>query len=218
MTGIDTVRWSRDIEEARVAARPSVREQLGLRGTIILFVGTFTPRKGISELLSALSLVAADPDLPPWSALFVGSGALTQDIKEWAHLHPAVPVGLTGFVQPSQLADYYAAADLFVMPSVEDVWGLVCLEALAAGIPQVTSRFAGAAADLVRSSEIGDVVDPRDPRSLSHHLADRIRIGPQQVPEAIRERTLEVWSTTAMAERAVQSIRLSLPDQAQPNA
>ena len=210
MTGMDTARWNREVAEARVAARLKIREQFGLRGTVVLYVGRLSTRKGISQLLDALSFVSEDVDLPQWSLLFVGSGVLEQDIKAWARLYPAVPVGLTGFVQPPELPSYYAAGDLFVMPSLKDCWALVCLEALAAGLPQVTSAMTGSASDLVTSSEVGDVVDPRDVRAFAHRLAERIRRGPQAVPEAVRARALDAWSTTAMVERAMESIHSSL--------
>ena len=176
------------------------REQYGLRGTVILFVGRLTELKGIPELLAALSLLAMDCDLPAWSALFVGSGPLARNVEAWAQLHPAVPVAVAGFVQPPDLARYYAAADLFAMPTLIDRWALVCLDALVAGIPQVTSSLAGAA-ELVTSSEIGSVVDPRDARSLPHQLAHRIRMGPKRVPEALRDHATIEWSPVANGER-----------------
>lgn len=213
MTGTDTFRWRREVEDARGVTRLALREQHGLRGTVIIFVGHLTALKGIPELLAALSILAADPDLPPWSALFVGSGPLTQEIEAWAEFHPAARVALPGFVQPSELAKYWAAADLFVMPSLADVWGLVCLEALVAGIPQVTSSLAGAAADLVTSSEVGVVVDPRNARSMADCLAHRIRLGPQRVPESLRDRATTTWSPVALTQRAMSSIHSSLTDQ-----
>ena len=65
-------------------------------------------------------------------------------------------------MQQAEMPKYYAAADALVMPSLGDVWGLVCLEALLAGLPQVTSSFSGAAADLITSDSVGSIVDPRD--------------------------------------------------------
>ncbi len=191
--------------------RSALRERHGLRGTVILFVGRLTELKGIPELLAALSLLAEDCDLPAWSALFVGSGPLVHNVEAWAQLHPAVPVAVAGFVQPPDLAQYYAAADLFAMPTLIDRWALVCLDALVAGIPQVTSSLAGAA-ELVTSSEIGSVVDPRDARSLAHQLAHRIRMGPKRVPEALRDHATIEWSPVAMGERAMSSIRSAIGD------
>jgi glycosyltransferase involved in cell wall biosynthesis len=181
-------------------------------GTVVLFVGRLTILKGIPELLSALSILAANRDLLPWSALFVGSGPLAPKIEEWGESHPHVPVALAGFVQPHELANYYAAADLFVMPSLIDRWSLVCLDALIAGIPQVTSSLNGGAVDLITSSEIGAIVDPRDAQSLANHLADRIRVGPQQVPEMLCDHAMNEWSTASMVKRAMLSIRSVVRD------
>jgi glycosyltransferase involved in cell wall biosynthesis len=209
--GMDTLRWRKDVDEARRGTtRSVVRNRHGLRGTVILFVGQLTALKGVPELLAALSILAMDRDLPPWSALFVGSGPLAQEIEVWAQLHPAVAVAIAGFIQPHELAKYYAAADLFAMPSLFDPWGLVCLDALVAGIPQVTSLFSGAAADLVTSNAIGAIVEPKDIRSLADHLADHIRMGPERVPESIRDSAMKEWSVVSMAERAMSSIILSL--------
>jgi glycosyltransferase involved in cell wall biosynthesis len=211
MGGMDTMRWRREVEDGRGAARSALRKQFRLEGTVILFVGDLIALKGIKELLSALSILAADHDLPPWSVLFVGWGPLAQEIHIWTESHLTVPVALAGFVQPRELAKYYAAADLFAMPSLFDQWGFVCLEALVAGIPQVTSLFAGAAA-LITSREIGSVVDPRDSRSLANHLGDQIRMGPQRVPEVLCDRAMTQWSVVSMVDRAISSVRLAAQD------
>jgi glycosyltransferase involved in cell wall biosynthesis len=206
MTGTDTDSWRRRVEDARSVMRPDLRNQYGLEGTVILFVGHLSTLKGIPELLAALDLLVVERNLPSWSALFVGSGPLSRDIEAWSESHPAVPVAVAGFVQPGELAQYYAASDLMAVPTLTDRWGLVCLDAVVAGIPQVTSMFAGAAADLVTSGEIGVIVDPRDARSLAKHLADRIRLGPQRIPVALRDRAMNDWSTLTMVERAMSSI------------
>jgi glycosyltransferase involved in cell wall biosynthesis len=209
MIGTNTVRWRDEVDDARASSRAVIRERFGLRGVVILFVGGLTERKGIREVIAALSLLAED-DIPAWSVLFVGSGRLSEEIETWARVHPQVPVALTGFVQPGELPGYFAAGDLFVMPSLEDVWGMVCLEALVAGLPQVTSVFAGAAHALVTSSEIGSVVNPEDVQSLAQLLALRIRAGIERVPAGLREEAIIKWSPAAMADRAMSSIRLSL--------
>jgi len=209
MTGLNTTRWSKDVEEARDSTRAAIRERFGLQGFVLLFVGSLERRKGIQALLAALTLLSEDHSLPAWSAFFVGSGPLTAEIEAWTRLQPSVPIAMPGFVQPSELASFFAAADLFVMPSLEDVWGMVCLEAVVAGLPQVTSSLAGAASALVTSSEIGSVIDPRDARSLADNLAHRIRLGPRRIPDTLRDRAIAEWSPEAMAQRAISSVRSS---------
>jgi hypothetical protein len=95
------------------------------------------------------------------------------------------------------------------LPTLIDRWSLVCLDALVAGLPQVTSLLNGGAADLVTSDEVGTIVDPRDVGTLARHLGDRIRAGPLRVPEELRDRTASEWSVAAMVQRAMSSVRLA---------
>ena len=186
MTGIDTVAWKLAVDDQRASFRAQVRTELALRGAVLLFVGRLEPIKGLAELLSALSALAAIPDMPPWSMLCVGSGPSSKKVVQWAAAHPEITVVLTGFVQPEALPRYYAAADVFVLPSLEEPWGLVCLEALVAGLPQVTSSMAGSAPDLITSREIGDIIDPRDTQVFAERLANRIRQAPVIVSDGAR--------------------------------
>ncbi len=81
------------------------------------------------------------------------------------------------------MAEFYAAADLLVFPSLGDPWGLVVNEALACGVPVLCSRLAGCADDLIRPGENGWRFDPLDADDFSRALAgalscpDRERMG-----------------------------------------
>ena len=103
-----------------------MRAELALHGAVLLFVGRLTPLKGVPEMLEALTALLDIGDVPPWSVLIVGEGPSGADVDDWATAHPKVPVARTGFVQPDGLPKFYAAADVFVMPSLQDVWGFVC--------------------------------------------------------------------------------------------
>jgi peptidoglycan/xylan/chitin deacetylase (PgdA/CDA1 family) len=210
MTGIDTFSWRADVDHWRTSARREVRAEHSLHGAVLLFVGELTRRKGVAEMLAALTALADIPDMLPWSVLCVGAGPLAKDLDRWAAAHPKVSVVRMGFVQPEYLPKYYAAADIFVLPSLEDVWGLVCLEALVAGLPQVTSSMVGAASDLVTSSDIGDIINPRDAQAFAQRLAGRIRRAPTLVPESARTDASTRWSPTAAAERGLRTIHACL--------
>jgi glycosyltransferase involved in cell wall biosynthesis len=210
MTGIDTAFWKKAVDREREVNRVQIRNKLKLQGAVVLFVGRLDPIKGVSELLAALTAIAADPDIPQWSLLCVGAGPSSKDVAQWAATYPDVAVALTGFVQPEALPMYYAAADVFVLPSLAEPWGLVCLEALVAGLPQVTSSTAGAAPDLVTSSEIGDIVDPRDTERFAERLAERIHQAPVLVSERTRSDAVSRWSPTAAAIRGIKSIEICL--------
>ncbi len=206
MTAIDTLWWRGAVDEQRAVGREETRRELALRGAVLLFVGRLDSRKGIPELLAAFSALDELHDVPPWSVLIVGSGPLGADVDRWAGAHPEIRVGRTGFVQPASLPRFYAAADIFVLASLEDPWGAVCMEALVAGLPQVTSSKVGSALDLVTSLDIGDIVDPHDAQSFARRLADRIREAPTLVPATVRTETAEHWSSRATAARAMASL------------
>ena len=206
MTGIDTSPLAEAVDYERTTLRAATRADLTLHGAVVLFVGRLDHRKGIPELLAGLAVLAELPDVPPWSVLFVGSGPLDNEVDHWSAAHPAIRVVRTGFVQPSNVSKYYAAADVFVLASLGDPWPLVTLEALVAGLPQVTSWMVGSASDLIVSDEIGDIVDPTDARAFALHLANRIRRAPVLVSDDTRAGASATWSPAAAAGRAIASI------------
>lgn len=205
MIGIDTETWFDEVEAARIDTAYE-RSCRGLRGVVLMVCGSLAPRKGIKELLTAVSIVASERTLPAWSLLVVGSGVEQARVEAWATAHPSVPVSSAGYVQPRDLPRFFAIADLFVMPSLEDCWGVVSLEALVAGVPQVTSSLAGAAPDVVQEETIGSTVDPRDAHALAEQIVNRIRSGSAQVPAHVRREAVARWSPAACADRAFQSI------------
>jgi len=79
-------------------------------------------------------------------------------------------VGLRGFVDHPELPSVYAEHDLLVFPSLEEVFGLVVLEAMAAGLPVIASRFAGATRDLVEDGRTGWVMDPSSADGIASAL------------------------------------------------
>jgi len=210
MTAIDTEWWRSAVDYQRAITRADVRHELALRGAVLLFVGRLDHRKGVPEMLEALTVLSCMSDIPTWSLLCVGSGPLGPQVNRWAVDHPEVPVARTGFVQPAGLPKYYAAADISVLPSLVDPWGFVCLEALVAGLPQVTSSMVGSAPDLVVSRDIGDIADPRDPQSFALCLAARIRQAPIVVPDELRTEAATTWSPTAAATRGLAALRACL--------
>jgi len=110
--------------------------------TIVLFVGRLTFQKGPDYFLrAARAVAAADKD-----AMFVFSGSGDMErwlIEEAARLELADRVIFAGFLRGRDLARLYKAADLYVMPSVSEPFGLTSLEALASGTPILISRQSG---------------------------------------------------------------------------
>jgi glycosyltransferase involved in cell wall biosynthesis len=158
--------------QPRVAA---TRAELELGdGRVILFVGRMLERKGGDDLIAAtaeLQRERSDVNL-----LFVGDGPMR---ARWqARAADCLRVGSFQFVGSRPLEElplYYQLADVFVLPSLEEVWGLVVNEAELAGLPVVVSERCGAAADLVEPGVNGQRVHPGDVPALTAALREILR-------------------------------------------
>lgn len=159
-------------EETRYAQRMA----LGIEARFLVFYcGQLIERKGLGDLLHAFARFQsgrADTAL-----VVAGTGPRAQAFKNLAHrLGIAHQVHWLGHVPPERLPGWYALADLFALPSHEEVWGMVINEALACGVPVLTCEPVGAAPDLLTEGENGYIVPARDPDALHgrlvHHFAD----------------------------------------------
>jgi glycosyltransferase involved in cell wall biosynthesis len=146
-----------DVERfaAARARREATRAALGAEGRrVLLFVGRLVPMKRVERLLAAVVARAEATD-QLWIA---GDGPLRAALEAQA-AGCAGAVRFLGFRNQSELPDLMAAADLLVLPSQRDTWGLVVNEALAAGTPAVVDRSAGCAPDLGRFAPAVRVCD-----------------------------------------------------------
>ncbi|MEM7132943.1 MAG: glycosyltransferase [Chloroflexota bacterium] len=165
----------------QLVSQTEARQRLGLPANqkSILFVGRIEPLKGIETLLHAAWLLQsrhADV-LLPFAVTIVGGkpDALILD-EEMARLQDLqYRLGLCDIVHfvgakaQSALPDYYAAADVVVMPSHYESFGMVALEAMAMGTPVVASNVGGLA-HLVRHGETGFHIPAQDAESLASRL------------------------------------------------
>lgn len=65
-------------------------------------------------------------------------------------------------IQQEELIKYYALSDIFILPSFEEVWGLVINEALASGLYVLSSKYAGASYDLIKEGWNGEIFNPKN--------------------------------------------------------
>lgn len=142
---------------------------------LLLFSGQLIERKGIPNLLRALELLH-DPEI---GLLVVGSGPLERGLQEATRDGRIPNVFFEGFRQPRELSRYYGLADVLVLPSLSEVWGLVVNEALASGLFVLCSDRAGAGYDLIEEGWNGSLFDPQDITGL----AERIQSLKEQLPE-----------------------------------
>jgi glycosyltransferase involved in cell wall biosynthesis len=144
---------SQDREAVRAAAR--ARWGMSADARIVLFVGRLEVAKGLQELLSAFArAVIEENDL---CLAIVGDGSLRAHVEAIA-AKPDCRVTYLGRLSGDDVLRGYLAADLLVLPSLFEPWGLVINEAMACGLPVIVSDRVGCAEDLVRPGETGLIV------------------------------------------------------------
>ena len=136
------------------------RWNLDGRKPVILFCGKLHPWKRPLDLCVAVKALAHDVNV-----LFVGDGVMADEVRACL---PSGTGAITGFVNQSELPSYYHAADIIVLPSEVENWGLVINEAMAAGVLPVVSDHVGAAPDLVVG--VGEVYPCGDTPRLADAL------------------------------------------------
>jgi glycosyltransferase involved in cell wall biosynthesis len=157
---VDTLRFT---VEARMGKRDASRQSLsyGERDFVLLLIGNDWKKKGLDTLLRAIALLK---DLP-LRELVVGNDepSFYRPLVDQLALQDRVR-----FEKPSlDVLSFYAAADLYVGPSLEDSFGLPILEAMACGLPVIASPNAGAS-EMIRDGETGFILrDPQDQTELA---------------------------------------------------
>ena len=139
--GVDS-RLFRPDRPGRLAVRRALG--FGLDDVVIGYVSRIAVEKNVTFLAEALARVTADR--PGARFLFVGDGPARADVERQMGPHAR----FVGYKSGEDLADHYAAADLFAFSSLTETFGNVVLEALASGLPVVALRAGG----------IGDIVQP----------------------------------------------------------
>lgn len=204
--------WSVDNERFAKGDRSRGRRELNLRTDTcyFLFVGKLIPRKQPLLLVSAV----AELQRQGWQVglMMAGSGPLSGDVEAAAaeeQLKNFIPLG---FVNQRDLPDVYAAADVFVLPSIKDPRATVVNEAMAAGLPVIVSTGTGVwgPGDLVQHGREGLVFESGSVESLRR--ACEMLAEPARREEAARAATerIRVWSYGVAIEGwrdAVRSVR-----------
>lgn len=161
-----------DIEADR---RAQVRARWGLPvdAVVYLYVGRLEPHKGIQELLGAFALLSPVPE--PVALLLVGDGSMQESLTKAALADTRICC--TGRLSGNALLDVYAAADVFVLPSRFEPWGLVVNEAMASGLPVIATDRVGCVDDLVIEGKTGLVVPAESVQALADAMA-ALRLAP----------------------------------------
>jgi glycosyltransferase involved in cell wall biosynthesis len=188
--GIDVNRFD------ALPTQAKARNRLGLPADrpVLLYVGFSTPRKGVEYLAQAMSLMQTDAIL-----VMVGKWEAHYQERFWHAVGPdRSRVHVVGYVPDADLATYYAAADAFVFPTLLEGFGIPLVEAMACGLPVVTTT-GGSASEV--AGDAGLEAPPGDAAALASAL-DRLFTTPglaRQLGQAGMARARTMFDERRMA-------------------
>jgi hypothetical protein len=133
-----------------------------------LAINRFVPKKNLSFLISAYSNYHQAVGNEAWDLVLCGDGKLRSQLEEQIiNLGLEKVVHLPGFLQQEELLPYFAHANCFIHASIQEQWGLVVNEAMAAGLPVLVSNRCGCFQDLVIEGINGLGFDPENSQQLT---------------------------------------------------
>lgn len=154
-------------DQMRRSDKKLYKEAIGVReDKMILSVGSFTHdkkygiRKGFHALMRAAEKISRD------IGIYIVGDEPTEEFLEWKEKKDLRHVHFIGFKTKDALKMYYAAADLFVLMTRYDIWGLVINEAMSFGLPVITTDKCVAGLELVKENENGHIVPAEDDKLL----------------------------------------------------
>ncbi len=136
---------------------------------MVLGVGQFIHRKGWDILLNACRFMSKD------IGVYIIGGACTEEYAQIVKKYGIINVHFLNFMSSEALHEYYKAADVFVLPTREDIWGLVINEAMNFGLPVITTNRCVAGLELVTNGVNGYLLQTLDSKSCSVELGTKIQ-------------------------------------------
>lgn len=158
----DTTGLQAACQDIAAADRLAWRRRWDNPDCVFLFVGNLIDRKGIKQLLTSWAEGKKSWDRKI-ALVVVGDGPERAALESQVHNAGLQSVHFEGAVDYDHIAPYYAAADAFVIPTLEDNWSLVVPEAMACGLPILCSKYNGCWPELVQPQN-GWVFDPLNPQ------------------------------------------------------
>jgi glycosyltransferase involved in cell wall biosynthesis len=165
-----------NVARYRCGAEPDVvRRRHGLPEQAFLFLSVARnhPKKNLNAIVEAAARLASRNNLPDWAVLIVGKDApklrpLAQvnGVAEHVHLIDEIGQGEDAELPSNTIVDLYRCADAFVFPSFVETFGIAIVEAMAAGLPIVTTDAPGCR-DILERGKYGLIINPRDRAALA---------------------------------------------------
>lgn len=174
-------------------------------GLIFLFTGQMILRKGVNYLLKAW--VKHTQLYPDDKLVLVGGGVFLEKWKKEYSKYSSII--FEGTVAYDEIFKYYAIADVYILPTIEDNWSLVVPEAMACGLPVATSIYNGCHVELIQDGENGFIFDTYNQESITNvlekfHYMDLKKMGDKSI---LIEKN---FNTEACAKREYEAILKTL--------
>jgi len=147
--------------------REAVRRRYGIHAheKLVLCVGRLVPQKGVEYLIKAVPLIAQRHRDAKF--IIVGDGWLKSHLEYLARsTEHGGKISFTGFISDSELAALLMSADVLVVPSIYEPFGIVAIEGMAAGVPVVATQIGGLS-EIVEHDKTGILVYSRNPESIA---------------------------------------------------
>ena len=152
-------------DEERIRQHVECRNELKLsERKICLMVSQFIHRKGIDVLLKSANLLTDE------YGIYIIGGKATDEYLRYVKKSNLMNVHFVDFLVPNDLCKFYLAADCFVLPTRHDEWGLVVNEAMAKGLPVITTNMCLAGTEMIKNGENGYVIPPDDEIMLAEKI------------------------------------------------
>jgi glycosyltransferase involved in cell wall biosynthesis len=172
-----------------------------------LFSGRLVPVKRVDLLIGAFSAIAAER--PGWGLIIVGEGRLGEELRRRLPEQLKSRVVWTGFLEQQDANLAYHSADVLVLPSDREPWGVVVQEAMAAGLTVVASDVVGAAHELIADGISGRIFETGSVESLRQAMRD---VSPPDRIDGFKEQSrlaLDAWRSRM---DPISEIRRALAD------
>jgi glycosyltransferase involved in cell wall biosynthesis len=166
---------SEKIKDRRQETRQKM--QLALHDFVILYVGRFSEEKSPMLLLQAYHMVNSSRK----KLFLVGDGPMRKDLEDYVKNHAVSGVEFFGFQPKESLFHFYNIADVLVMPSKRETWGIVVNEAMCFGLPIIASDKIGVAVDLVKHEQNGLIFPTENSQALARAIETMMSLPPKDL-------------------------------------
>ena len=170
-----------------------IKQEIGIPNKkTVITVGQFIPRKGFDVLIQAWEKVKGDSQL-----LIIGGGNEKENYEKYIYEKKISNILIFDYLEKLELFKYFKASEIFVLPTREDIWGLVVNEAMANGLPVITTNKCVAGIELIENGKNGYIVNVNDVDSLAEKIqllldSDELRDSMQQLNiKLIQDWTIE---------------------------